>query len=136
MSDDRTRAEIGALLAVYNAAADAVDLDRFVDCFTHDATFDFVNEGLCYSGTEQLRAMLAGSSRAGVHRTELLDVEGGAEQVRVSSRLTELRRDTGELFRTGTYDDTVRRDGDCWRFTSRRLTYELGRLDRPQEVAR
>jgi uncharacterized protein (TIGR02246 family) len=122
--------EINALILLYISAADEVDLDAFADCFTPDGIFEFVNEGLTAKGRNELRALLSNSSRAGIHVCTDIRVEIHGDKANCSSRLSEYCRDTGVLNRSGTYSDELSRNDGKWRFSSRRLTYSLGKLER------
>lgn len=127
MDDDEA---IRQLVARYSRAADDADPDAFSACFAPGAVLEFVNEGRRFTGHRQLRDLLAGSSRQGVHLVVDLVTSVEGDDATATSRLIELHRERGTLFRLGRYDDALRKVGGSWRFTSRRLTYDLGTLGR------
>jgi hypothetical protein len=132
-SEDRAHgaySQIVELISRYNTAADALDVPTFLECFTADGTFEFVNEGLTFAGQAELDGMIRGSSRKGTHVSEGIEVRALGDSASSTSLLVEHDRALGHLLRAGTYEDELVRLGGRWLFSSRRLTYQVGGLDR------
>jgi len=113
--------EITQLYAAYNLAVDDGDGEAFAGCFVPDGAFD--TGGDLITGAEALAAF-ARSVPAGLpgirHVGSNVLVDGNADAATGRSYLTVVIAGAQPtLFMTGRYRDTLRRDGERWKFVTR-----------------
>lgn len=126
------RLEISELVARYNHAVDFGDVDAWMECFTHDGSFESgPRPSSSVHGTEELRAyaerVAEGAGRMR-HWTSNSVIEGDGDEATHRMYLAVLGvARTGEaprLLLTGIYDDQLVRADDVWQFRGRRVTFD------------
>jgi hypothetical protein len=127
VSDDRA---IRDLLACYALALDTDDIDGCVDLFTDDG--EFVVFGREFNGRDQIRAMFESAPR-GLHLTGVSSIEVSGDAAKARSQVLLVEAGTLQL-RPALFDDELSRDGQRWRFRSRRCRFitSVGLDDRPE----
>jgi uncharacterized protein (TIGR02246 family) len=115
LSDEH--AVIRQLLAQYCHAMDSGDSEGWAATFTEDGIFDL--GGTVISGHESLAKFAASVPRGSRHvvTNELIDVDG--DEARVRAYLFLFSGSPATASTTGSYDDSLRRGPDGWRFASR-----------------
>jgi ketosteroid isomerase-like protein len=111
------RDNIRQLLAQYNHLIDSHDDEGWAGLFTEDAVFDIGGEPLV--GREALRKFAA-SVPAGLRHVvvnEVIDV--GGDEAHAQAYLLLFAGSPRALAMLGTYEDTLRRTPDGWRFSRR-----------------
>lgn len=123
-ADDRM--QILELIARYNRAHDSDDTEGWLDTFTDDAVF--VTSSSTNEGRRGLRHFFVdgGERIPGVrhvtYNSVIEAVDGDPDRARMQSDLIVLRAgQPPEFLLTGSYDDTLRRSEDGWRFERREV---------------
>ena len=123
-ADDRM--QILELIARYNRAHDSDDTEGWLDTFTDDAVF--VTSSSTNEGRRGLRDFFVdgGERIPGVrhvtYNSVIEAVDGDPDRARMQSDLIVLRAgQPPEFLLTGSYDDTLRRSEDGWRFERREV---------------
>ena len=121
---------IANLLAQYCLALDHDEVDRCVDLFTEDGSFEVY--GRSFNGRERIRKMML-SAPGGLHLggPPLVELVDGDRAV-TKQNLLFIDRAGGEFRRT-LYDDELRRTSEGWRIKKRRCRFITaeGVKDRP-----
>jgi len=132
-SDDYTA--IANLLASYCLALDRDEVERCVDLFTQDGSFEVY--GRSFDGQDAIRAMME-SAPSGLHlggppAVEIVD----PDLARTRQNLLFIDRATGEM-RSTLYTDELRRTSDGWRIRRRACQFIVttGISDRPDRASR
>ncbi len=117
-SEDYTA--IANLLAEYCLALDHDEVDRCVDLFTEDGSFEVY--GRSFDGRDRIRKMML-SAPAGLHLggPPLVELVDGDRAVTKQNLLFIDR--TGGEFRRTLYSDELRRTDDGWRIQKRRCQF-------------
>ncbi len=120
---------IQQLYAKYNHAIDSGDGAGWVRCFSPDAVF--TSPAGTFRGSAELEGFAAWYSplMKGRHWTNNLVLEGDDKMAEGSCYLILFRLTPGEtppagIYATGIYQDTLRKDGAGWAFTSRNATFD------------
>ncbi len=120
--DDRL--EILDLVTRYNHAVDSGDVDTRADTFTEDGVWDSGTAGVI-SGREAIREHArtrAPFSHTWKHWTNSPIIEGDGDSATIRQYLCLLGIDGDPRPRMiGTYEDTLRREPEGWRFAVRKL---------------
>jgi hypothetical protein len=111
-------------------ALDTDDIDGYVALFTDDG--EFVVFGREFNGRDQIRAMFESAPR-GLHLTGVSSIEVSGDAAKARSQVLLVEAGTLQL-RPALFDDELSRDGQRWRFRSRRCRFitSVGLDDRPE----
>ena len=135
--DTQEKQEVSELLAKSAYALDHKDVDTLMGCFTADASFtlviDGVEEASVFLGQEEIRGLMQGAldvqtdlRRHVISNLFFTDVQG--DQATATTYLTLNATENGltRLITTGLYTDKVSKSDDGWKIKDRHL-----KLDRP-----
>src|SRR5580693_5850590 len=121
---EQDRIEISDLINLHGHLTDAGDLDRAVQLFTPDVTYDLDDFGLgSLHGTADMRAAalaLGDANPIGHHVTNIVITRIDDRSARVQSKGIGINADgtAGSV----TYDDIVTRQPDGWKISYRKAT--------------
>lgn len=135
------RAAIEYTLALYNNAGDRGSIDEMMACFSDDATLEVGTDRS--EGAPAIRAyydairhsgLLAGAGNRPMrhHLTTSRIAFDDADTARAWTYFLLVR--DGQIIQNGIYVDRLRRAGETWLLTSRRVKVEYGEMDQPSRA--
>jgi uncharacterized protein (TIGR02246 family) len=120
--------EIQQLINTYHQAGSTADYERMIATYAPDAVWEFVSTGNRFVGLDAIREAVAGVTGtlqyvAQINAPATITVDGDRATARSSIRESARRVGANEGIEAfGTYDDTLVRTPDGWRFASRAFT--------------
>ena len=119
---------IEELIGRYNQSLDRYDFTTWLDCWTDDAVFDGIGQYLV--GKAAIKVFADTYERTfGPHKHYTVNILSQINGDQATSRAyLQLVRTTAkgvQIVFTGTYEDTLRREGETWRFAGRKMIQDL-----------
>lgn len=123
---------IEELIGRYNHSLDSYDLTTWLDCWTDDAVFDgigkyLVGKAAIKSFADTYERDFGAHMPSGKHYTVniLSQINGDQATSRSYLQLVRTTAKGVQIVFTGRYEDTLRREGETWRFAGRKMIQDF-----------